>query len=169
MTATTDFGFAANKVRPEFETSMPVKLGFGGTYMGLRVVFRVLGTALVMVASGMWLVPATELGPETMLIKFGASLFFLLCGLALLMRNHEHALPEVYFDPIRRELRVLQKNAKGRPETVLRRSYDSLGGAMMSTDAIELWDEDGSTLMRLPLSDDAARRALRKQLGSLCA
>ncbi len=154
--------------RAEFDSGLPVKLGFNDEY-SVRAIFRVMGIGFIMAAPGMWLVPGSDYTPELLLLKFGSSLFFFLCGLALLMRNHQSALPEVYFDPIRRELRVLQKNNKGRPETVLRRSYDSLGGVMLSTNSIELWDQDGTTLMQLPLQDDEARRALRKQLGALCA
>jgi hypothetical protein len=73
----------------------------------------------------------------------------------------------VYFDPIRREMRILQKNERGRPQTVLRRSYDTLGAAKIRSRQLEIWDVDGSVLLNIPLADQEARHALRQQLGSL--
>lgn len=171
MTATDDYLIptATPPARPEFETSMPVRLGYENNKSAVRAVFRMAGVGFVLAAPGLWIVPGSVYAPELQLMKLGVSVFFFLCGLALLMRNHVHALPEVYFDPIRRELRILQKNHRGRPETVLRRSYDSLGRAQITKSKIELWDVDGSVLMRLPLHDPDARQSLRMQLGALCA
>lgn len=146
---------------------MPVLLGFEGNQALVRTVFRIVGTALILTAPLMWVMPGSSFAPEVALIKLGASLFFFLCGLALLMRNHVDTLPEVYFDPIRREMRVLQKNDRGRPQVVMRRSYDSLGGARITARAIELWDVDGSVLMRLPVENPDVRQALRMQLSGL--
>ena len=74
------------------------------------------------------------------------------------------ARPDAYFDPIRREVRVLQKNENGRPQTVLRRSYDTLGGARFAEDQVELFDVDGSLLMKLPLQSADVSHALKGQL-----
>lgn len=167
MTATNEFiRSTAPKGRAD-EPEMPVMLGFEGRRAVLRIVFRVVGTALVLTAPMLWVLPGSAVQADIMLMKLGVSLFFFLCGLALLMRNHVDALPEAYFDPIRRELRVLQKNDRGRPQTVMRRSYDSLGGARITTRAIELWDVDGSVLMRLPVDSPDVRQALRMQLSGL--
>ena len=168
MTVTSDFIVDEERNNwTEMQSTLPVMLGFEGNLAVLRTVFRVVGTALILTAPLMWVLPGSLFETDVMLMKLGVSIFFLLCGLALLMRNHTDALPEAYFDPIRRELRVLQKNDKGRPETVLRRSYDSLGGARITNRVVELWDVDGSVLMRLPLNNADVRQALRMQLGGL--
>ncbi|MEM8538995.1 MAG: hypothetical protein AAGF56_14180, partial [Pseudomonadota bacterium] len=105
--------------------------------------------------------------PSLALYKIGASIFFMFCGAALILRNKAFTQPEVYFDPIRREMRILQKNERGRPKTVLRRSYDTLGAAKIRARQLEIWDVDGSVLLNIPLADQEARLALRQQLGSL--
>ena len=64
-------------------------------------------------------------------------------------------------------MRILQRNARGRPSTVLRRAYGSLGAAKITDRQVEIWDVDGSILLRLPLADPEARRVLRLQLGEL--
>lgn len=151
----------------DFQNSLPVLLGFEGNKFILRTVFRVFGTAFILLAPAMWILPGSLFDADLVVMKLGVSLFFLLCGMALLMRNHIDTQPEAYFDPIRRELRVLQKNDRGRPQTVLRRSYDSLGGARITSRAIELWDVDGSVLMRLPIENPDVRSALRMQLSGL--
>ena len=45
--------------------------------------------------------------------------------------------------------------------------WGSLGGARITSRTIELWDVDGSVLMRLPVEDPAVRQALRMQLSGL--
>jgi hypothetical protein len=130
-------------------------------------VFRIIGTALVLSASGMWLMPGSQYGPDVVLIKLGVSVFFFMCGLVLLMRNHADNQPDAYFDPIRNEVRVLQRNDRGRPQTVLRRSYDTLGSARFTDDTLEMYDVDGSMLMRLPIDNAEVRNALRAQLSGI--
>jgi hypothetical protein len=150
-----------------YEESLPVMLAFAPNWPIRTVLFRIAGTAMILSAAGMWLMPGTQVDSEMMLIKLGISVFFFFCGLALLMRNHEHNQPDAYFDPIRNEVRVLQKNDRGRPQTVLRRSYDSLGSADFSDTSVELFDVDGSLLMKLVIDDANVRQALRMQLSNL--
>jgi len=151
-----------------YEESMPLVLSFAPNWPARTVIFRIVGTALLLSASGMWLMPGSQVpDTEMMLIKLGVSIFFFFCGLALLMRNHADTQPDAYFDPIRSEVRVLQKNDRGRPQTVLRRSYDSLGSADFSNNSVELFDVDGSLLMRLQITDPQVRQSLRSQLSGL--
>ncbi len=153
-----------NVVLPSFDAAVPLVLGFAPNWPVRILIFRIIGTALVLSASGMWLMPGAAAGPDLVLIKLGMSVFFFLCGLALLMRNHQDNRPDAYFDPIRKEVRILQKNNRGRPETVLRRSYDTLGSACFSGDVFEMYDMDGTMLMRLPIENADVREALREQL-----
>lgn len=154
-------------VLPSFEEAVPLILNFAPNWPVRMVMFRIIGTALVLSASGMWLMPGSQYGSDVILIKLGVSLFFFLCGLALLMRNHQDNQPDAYFDPIRSEVRVLQKNNRGRPQTVLRRSYDTLGSVRFTENMVELFDLDGSMLMRLPVEDANVRSALRMQLAGV--
>lgn len=154
-------------VLPSFDDTMPLILSFAPNWPVRIVMFRIAGTALVLSASGMWLLPGSQFGADVVLIKLGVSIFFFLCGLVLLMRNHQDNQPDAYFDPIRHEVRVLQKNNRGNPQTVLRRSYDTLGSAHFSDSTIELYDKDGSMLMRLPIEDADVRDALRAQLNGI--
>ncbi|WP_425045415.1 hypothetical protein [Primorskyibacter sp. S87] len=149
---------------PAFEETVPLMINFAPNWPVRTVLFRICGTALVLSAAGMWLLPGAQLSAELVLMKLGVSIFFFLCGLALLMMHHADNQPDAYFDPIRREVRVLQKNNRGRPHTVLRRAYDSLGSAKFFETKVELYDMDGSLLMRLPLENVEIRHALRSQL-----
>ncbi|MEY8837878.1 hypothetical protein AB9K41_02430, partial [Cribrihabitans sp. XS_ASV171] len=121
----------------------------------------------ILSSAAMWVMPGVTLSAEVALMKFGSSLFFLLCGLALLMMHHADNQPDAYFDPIRRELRVLQKNNRGRPHTILRRSYETLGSARFRDRQVELYDVDGSLLLKLPVQSPEVRQALRMQLSGL--
>ena len=154
-------------VLPSFDEALPLILTFAPNWPVRVVLFRVIGTALVLSASGMWLLPGSQFGSDVVLIKLGVSVFFFLCGLALLMRNHASAQPDAYFDPIRQELRILQKNNRGRPQTVLRRRYDTLGSARFTENKMEMYDVDGSLLLRLPIEGADVRNALRTQLNGV--
>ena len=133
----------------------------------VSVFLRILGTALILSSALMWLLPGVDGDAQMVLIKLGFSIFLLFCGLAVLMWNHPDARPDAYFDPIRREVRVLQRNNRGRPQTVLRRSYDTLGAVKFHDKLVELHDMDGSVLMRLSLGSADARYALRQQLSGV--
>jgi len=128
---------------------------------------RFTGTVLVLSGPGLWLLPGATADPALMLYKLGASVFFIFCGAALILRNKTLAQPEIYFDPIRREMRILHKTDRGRPVTVLRRSYDTLGAAKITGGQLEIWDMDGSILLNIPLADASAGDALRNQLAEL--
>jgi hypothetical protein len=154
-------------VLPSFDEAVPLILSFAPNWPLRKLMFRIIGTALVLSAAGMWLMPGSQYAPEVVLIKLGVSLFAFLCGLALLMRNHQDNQPDAYFDPIRSEVRVLQKNNRGRPQTVLRRSYDTLGSARFTDNMLEMYDVDGSMLMRLPIESAEIRDALRVQLSGV--
>ncbi|MCF6231711.1 MAG: hypothetical protein L3J36_01220 [Rhodobacteraceae bacterium] len=150
--------------RPSNESAASLVLGYAPNWPIRILVFRVVGAAMVLSASGMWLMPGATTSSDLVLIKLGMSIFFFLCGLALLMRNHQDNQPDAYFDPIRNEVRVLQKDNRGVPEMVLRRSYDTLGSACFNGDMFEMFDPDGTLLMRLPIEDPASRETLRQQL-----
>ena len=91
---------ARPKVRP---SPRHVKLSFDPNKSKTQVLFRIMGTALVIGAPVMLVVPGMIFETELVAVRFGGALFFLLCGLALLMRNHADALPEVQVRmPLRR-------------------------------------------------------------------
>ncbi|MEX0340717.1 MAG: hypothetical protein AB3N11_16960 [Arenibacterium sp.] len=155
------------KTPNRYDDHSPVMLAFQPNWPVRVVMFRVFGTAMILSASMMWLLPGADLGSDMMLFKLGISVFFLFCGLALLMRNHADNQPDAYFDPIRNEVRVLQKNDRGRPQTILRRSYESLGSVDFSKDSVTLYDVDGSRLMKLVIGNSDARQSLRSQLNGM--
>lgn len=139
-------------------------VAFAPNWKARLVLFRMLGAFLIVSAFSMWLMPGSVIGADVWPIKMVASLMFLILGVSLLTLEVLDPRPDAYFDPIRREVRVLQKNENGRPQTVLRRSYDTLGGARFADDQVELFDVDGSLLMKLPLQSADVSRALKGQL-----
>ncbi len=147
-----------------FEKSVPVLIAFAPNWKVRMILARMVGAFLIVMAFSMWLAPGSAMATEVWPIKLAASLAFLVVGVSLLTIQVMDARPDAYFDPIRREVRVLQKNENGRPQTVLRRSYDTLGGAKFSDDQVELFDVDGSLLMKLPLQSADVSRALKGQL-----
>ncbi|SMX35314.1 hypothetical protein RUA8715_00907 [Ruegeria arenilitoris] len=147
-----------------YDKSVPVLISFAPNWKARLVLFRVLGAFLIVSAFSMWLMPGSVIGADVWTIKLVASLMFLILGVSLLTIEVLDPRPDAYFDPIRREVRVLQKNENGRPQTVLRRSYDTLGGARFVDNQVELFEVDGSLLMKLPLESADVSRALKGQL-----
>ncbi|CAD0185249.1 hypothetical protein RUESEDTHA_02135 [Ruegeria sp. THAF57] len=164
MTAINTNTFEQSASNAAFEKSVPVLITFAPNWKVRMVLARVVGAFLIVMSFSMWLAPGSVMAAEVWPIKLVASLAFLIVGVSLLTIQVLDARPDAYFDPIRREVRVLQKNENGRPQTVLRRSYDTLGGAKFSDDQVELFDVDGSLLMKLPLQSADVSRALKGQL-----
>lgn len=146
------------------EQKMPIVIRFDYAWKLGAVLCQLLGAVLIFSAALMWVVPGSHNAPDLVMIKLGASFLMLFGGIAILMLSHSDNRPDAYFDPVRREVRVLQKTKSGRPETVLRRSFDSLGSARFCEKTLTLYDVDGSLLMRLRLDSADTRHALRQVL-----
>ncbi|RBW60224.1 hypothetical protein [Ruegeria sp. A3M17] len=164
MTAMNTNTFEKSATSTTYDQSVPVLIAFAPNWRARTILARVAGAFLIVVAFSMWLMSGAVMATEVWPIKLAASLTFLLIGVSLLTIQVLDARPDAYFDPIRREVRVLQKNENGRPQTVLRRSYDTLGGARFDDDQVELYDVDGSLLMKLPLQSADVGRVLKGQL-----
>ncbi|GHG79758.1 hypothetical protein [Pseudodonghicola xiamenensis] len=129
--------------------------------------FRGLGSLMVVTAAAMWFLPGSQTEADLVIMKLGVSLFFLLSGLTVMMIYDAVPRPTVWFDPVRREVRVLAPGAGGRPMTVSRRSYESLGRVRFDRRSVALYDMDGRLLLRVGLRDVGQRAALRAQLSRL--
>ena len=157
-------GSGTSGVLPDYRDAVPLLIAFAPNWPVLALLLRIVGTALILSSALMWVLPGSHFDADLMLIKLGLSLVFLLCGLALVMIHHIDNRPDAYFDPVRNEVRVLRRDKRGRPQSVLRRGYDSLGSARFRDRLVEIFDVDGSLLMRLPVEDRDVRNALRMQL-----
>ncbi|WP_278921474.1 hypothetical protein [Pseudophaeobacter profundi] len=147
-----------------FASAPPLVLGFEANWRARSVLLRGLGVAMVVGACGLWLFPGNVADPELSLLKVGAAVLIIVVGVVLMTVQDMRNQPEACFDPLHRELRILRRDGRGRPRMVLRRSYDSLGGARLSAGAVKLYERDGSLLVELPLGGAAARSQLRDQL-----
>ncbi|WP_291731556.1 hypothetical protein [Leisingera sp. F5] len=144
--------------------AVPLSLRLEANWKLRVALLRVLGAAMILSSTGLWLVPGAGADPEMNLIRIGISVVFLLIGLVLMTAHDPGSRPEACFDPVRRELRVLQRDDRGRPRTVLRRSYDTLGGVRLTAATVQMYETDGSLLIELPIGSAAMRSQLRDQL-----
>ncbi|MCB4455575.1 hypothetical protein [Leisingera sp. McT4-56] len=144
--------------------AMPLRLRLQANWRVRVVMVRLLGAAMILGSIGLWLVQGAGADPEMNLIRIGVSVAFLLAGLVLMTAHQPAGSPEACFDPVRRELRLLKRDAQGRPRTVLRRSYGSLGGVRLTASSVQMYEGDGSLLIELPIGSAAMRSQLRDQL-----
>ena len=147
-----------------FVMAIPVVLRFRANWHLRTVLLRGLGVGMVLSASGLWLVSGGDLDPELNLIKVGVSVLLFVLGVILVTLKTPRTQPEACFDPVRRELRILHRDSHGRPKVVLRRCYDSIGGARLTNGYVQLFENDGSLLLEVPLGCAVAGRQLRDQL-----
>ncbi|UWQ85109.1 hypothetical protein K3726_07870 [Leisingera caerulea] len=141
----------------------PLSLQLEANWKLRLILLRLLGAAMILGSTGLWLVPGAGADPEMNLLRMGVSVAFLLAGLVLMTVHEPGSGPEACFDPVRRELRLLQRDGRGRPRTVLRRSYESLGAVRLTAASVQLYETDGSLLIELPLQTAAMRSQLRDQ------
>ncbi|MDK3019267.1 hypothetical protein [Pseudodonghicola flavimaris] len=133
---------------------------------------RFVGSVLVIASGAMWMLPDAQADADLVVMKLGASLFFLLVGVALMAYDDLLRRPEACFDPLRRELRVLRMAADGRVETTLRRGYDSFGRVEWRGHRVRIYEMDGTLLLGLTVREAAQRAQLSDQLAqhvNLCA
>jgi hypothetical protein len=144
--------------------AMSMRLNFSPNWPLRSVMLRVMGAALVLSSTGIWVLPGAGHDPDLALMKIGVSVVFLFVGLILMTTNDPKSQPDAFFDPVRRELRILETARDGRSRTLLRRSYDSIGSVRFGENMVEIREADGQVLVTLPLPGLEARRQLRNQL-----
>lgn len=139
-------------------------LGFKANWPMRRMLLQMLGVALLLCAGGLWMMNAEMMHPGDKVIRVGVCVVFFFLGMVLLTIRPLRPGTEVCFDPVRRELRVLRTNSQGAVRTILRRRYDSLGAARLTSATVQLFEADGSLLFEVPLSTVQSRSLLRDQL-----
>lgn len=119
-----------------------------------------LGTALLLAALGMWVVPAGDAAMQ--LIKLFASLVMLGTGLMLVSAlDTASDLPEVHIDSVNRQLRVVAMDPCG--DIHLRGVYDldELSKVSLEGHALTALDAAGNQIVSIPLADPETEQALR--------
>lgn len=158
MTATADF-LSANRSTLEQPTMVD------GSRMVLRGLRRLLGAALMLAAAGLWLAPGGAGESEAMLFKLALSTMAVLAGFGFLNASSKPAAPEVEIDRIRREV-ILVRHNRGRGTEILQRcAFKDLAHVEKTATGLQLWDQHGTFLAALTISDPTAQCALLSALG----
>lgn len=125
-----------------------------------RAVIACAGAALCMAAAGLWLVPSED--AATQLIKLFASVVLLLGGLIMFSGlNREEATQEVQVDPVKRQLRVYEYDAKGRSSLKACHDIDDLKELSVAKRRLRARGADGVLLLEMPLGSDEEANAIR--------
>jgi len=79
----------------------------------IRWVAMFFGVSFIFAAMGFWLVPASSIAADILMLKLACSAFFLLTGATLLQLGQDAGKPEVQVDLHRKEIRFLNRSRNG--------------------------------------------------------
>lgn len=156
MTATFEFTDAATA---EIERTKAFRVSLSVSNM----VSRIVAAAMMVAALGLWLSTGADYEAELLLFKLGTSLFLAVLGVALYQHAAEARAPEVEFDQIRRELRLVKRQF-GMQEVVYSKRFEELGDVQMQGSIVTIFDEEGAKIVELPVEDPKIYRLLRRAL-----
>lgn len=167
MSSATDTQLASNAIPKGEQSNMLLDRleGTSAVNRGGRIFF---GSALVISAIGLWLIPVTDGDAAMQLIKLLISVMMVSLGMMFIfsLRQSED-LPEVQVDLAKRELRVLKLNRADKSYVEATHSFDSLGRITLEDCHLSAEDAEGNLLVSVPLRDEETAAALREALRDL--
>lgn len=135
MTATSGFMTDTKPYRTEPGT-------VDGSRLILRGVQRVVGVALFVTASGLWLTPGADWSSDVMVMKMGLSVLSLMLGFWLILAGARPVPPEIEIDTQRGELRLVRPGT-GSGNLVLHCCrFAELARVERCGETLKFWDEN---------------------------
>lgn len=132
-----------------------------------RALIACAGAALCMSAGGLWLVPSEDAAMQ--LIKLLASVVLLLGGLILFNGlNRADSAPEVQIDPVKRQLRVYEYDAKGRSTLKACHDIDALQELSVDKRKLRARDASGVLVLEMPIGSEEQASAIRSAMPRAC-
>lgn len=157
MTATIDF-VSPSDTRASGIQSAPAH-ALDGSRLVKRGTQSFIGTVLILAAVGLWAMPGSDWSGDLLLIKLVLSLTIALGGIALLHTPNTQSAAEVEIDTVRREVRVVRRNAMG--ATILSsHKIADLERAEIQGAHMILWAQGGVMLAEVAMSNPQIRRSL---------
>jgi heme A synthase len=128
-----------------------------------RALKMALGTAFLMAAIGMWVVPAGD-APMQM-IKLFVSMVMLGLGLMLMSSlDQSDDLPEVHIDTMNGQLRLMTTDSCGRLRLSTVYDLDTLSDISLEGRSLTACDAAGHKVVSVPLCDAESEQQLREVL-----
>lgn len=128
-----------------------------------RFVVRASGAVLVLAGLGVWLEPSAQSGSDVLAMKMGVSMFLSIAGFIIMQERHDHKLPFVEIDTVRREVRVVKQRKRAKA-IIGRTPIRDLGKAEAVGDKIRLSAANGELLAEVALTDPKVRSSLYNAL-----
>lgn len=160
MTATCELNVATGI--PTYSTDFS-RLAWKTSFAASNLVSQSVGVVLMASALGLWFAPSVVYDPQALMVKMGLSLIAGISGVALFSSARKTVAPDVEFDQIRREIRIVRRGSKV-DEVLNIVGFDELSEVEMSDGMIKAHDQNGDLLIELPIEDPKAFCALRRQL-----
>lgn len=130
-----------------------------------RAVRIFAGSTLVLAALGTWIMPQGAQDAAMMLIRLGFSSTMLLSGVMLLLppRGPVDA-PEIHFDPVTRQVRIVQPDTEAGQTRIAVHALDDLEEVTLRDGVLRARDASGRIVLALHVADAATERAMRQAL-----
>jgi len=158
MTSTFDF--------TDVEPTEAQAKAFRASVSVSNMLSRLVAAGLMVCALGLWFSTNTAFDAQMLLFKLGMSLVFAVGGIALYNHATQERAPDVEFDQIRRELRIVKRQF-GNEEVVFSKRFEELGEVEMKDNKVVVYDVDGTKIVEVDVADPKMYRALRRTLQTI--
>ncbi|SLN64208.1 hypothetical protein PEL8287_03526 [Roseovarius litorisediminis] len=155
MVALPDTSQMTAQIRPDKATAPK-------TVVLRQAVKMVAGTSLILSAVGVWLLPSGAGDAAMQLIKLVFSFSMLGLGvMCISAMDQPDDEPEIEFDTINRQLRIVEFDNLGHPAVTSCHDLDSLSELNFQDGSLTARDADGNQVVALSIHSKTTERALR--------
>ncbi|MFD0858955.1 hypothetical protein [Roseovarius aquimarinus] len=134
-----------------------------------RIGLRCAAVALLIAATGLWLVPVVEGDAMMQLFKLAFSAALALLGVMLLTAPREATGPEVQISPSLRRMTIIERGERGQVRSEVTHDIDTLGEIVLRDGLFTAHCQSGAALVTVPVTDPRIEAALREMLGARAA
>ena len=133
-----------------------------------RALMAALGSAMLLSAFGVWIVPVDSGDTAMQLVKLVFSVAMLLLGMLFFSAlESRHVEPEIHLDPKTRSLRIVEIDRKGTAHVKGDYSLDELSDITLRDCHLSARNARGEQVLSVPVRNSAAEKAIQKALSQV--
>lgn len=130
----------------------------------VRLATAMMGIIVITVAIGLWFIPTSYLGEETLLVKLATTGMGFYAGLMLVQAAQAVRRPEVQLDMQRREVRIIERSSRGATRLMSCHSFSTLSDIRAENGELVAFDRENEEVFRVRLNKVADKTEIETQL-----